>query len=159
MKLIRFMGAVELNKYLNGETLTNITDWNKAGQRSGSKGFCFFDDSEPPEERLKYVAGVVNTEIVAIFRPVPFAKLELTESYGIYRDEKRNLPTLTDLLTRDFKEKRVREYSTTKYNAQILQLEKLGVPERYPERWRIAWKNLGRVRCAAVLEGRCEECG
>lgn len=146
MRLIRFMGAVELRKYLNGETLVNIMDWNKAGQRSGSKGFCFFDDSEPPEERLKYVTGVVNTEIVAIFRPVPFAKLELTESYGIYRDNERDLPkltdlTLTDLLTRDIKEKRVREYSTTKYNAQILQLEKLGVPERYPEGWRIEWKN------------------
>ena len=139
MRLIRFMGVEELRKYMNGETLTNITDWNKAGQRSGSKGFCFFDDSEPPEERLKYVTGVVNTKIVAIFRPVPFAKLELTESYGIYRDNKRDLPTLTDLLTWDFKEKRVREYSMTKYNAQILQLEKLGVPERYPEGWRIEW--------------------
>ena len=150
MRLIRFMGAEELRKYLNGETLTNITDWNKAGQRSGSKGFCFFDDTEPPEERLKYVSGVVNTEIVAIFRPVPFAKLELTESYGIYRDNKRDLPTLTDLLTWDFKEKRVREYSTTKYNAQILQLEKLGVPERYPEGWRIEWKNLRPARSAEV---------
>lgn len=153
MRLIRFMGAVELNKYLNGETLTNTTDWRKTGQRSGSKGFCFFDDSEPPEERLKYVTGVVSTKIVAIFRPVPFAKLELTESYGIYRDNKRDLPkltdlTLTDLLAWDFKEKRVREYSTTKYNAQILQLEKLGIPERYQEGWRIEWKNLSRVRSA-----------
>lgn len=143
MRLIRFMGTVELRKYLNGETLTNITDWNKAGQRSGSKGFCFFDDSEPPEERLKYVNGVVNTEIVAIFRPVPFAKLELIESYGIYRDNKRDLPKLTDLLTWDFKEKRVREYSTTKYNAQVMHLEKVGKPERRTEGWRIDW-------------GRCE---
>ena len=155
MRLIRFMGFKELADYLDGNTLRNTTDWNKAGQRSGSKGFCFFDDTEPPEERLKYVSGVVNTEIVAIFRPVPFAKLELTESYGIYRDNKRDLQkltdlTLADLLTWDFKEKRVREYSTTKYNAQILQLEKLGVPERYQEGWRIEWKNLRHVHSAEV---------
>lgn len=155
MRLIRFMGSEELRKYLNGETLTNTTEWRAAGQASDSRGFCFFDDTEPPEERLPYVSGVVDTELVAMFETVPFAKIDLHEGFGRYRDTERDLPTLPDLtlldlLTWDFKEKRVREYSTTKYNAQILQLEKLGVPERYPEGWRIKWKNLRPVHSAEV---------
>ena len=38
MKLIRFMGSEELRKYLNGETLTNTTEWRAAGQASDSRG-------------------------------------------------------------------------------------------------------------------------
>ena len=140
MRLIRFMGAVEQNKYLNGETLTNITDWRKAGQRSGSRGFCFFDDSETPEERLPYVSGVVDTSLVAVFDTVPFARLELMESLGTYRDTERDLPTLKELLTfSNLQFKKVREYSALQYNSQILHIVKVGRPERHPEGWRIDW--------------------
>ena len=55
MRLIRFMGSEELRKYLNGDKLINATKWRAAGMASDSRGFCFFDDSEPPEKRLPYV--------------------------------------------------------------------------------------------------------
>ena len=138
MKLIRFMGIEELRKYLGGETLTNTTEWRAAGQASDSRGFCFFDDSEPPEKRLSYVSGIVNTNIVAMFETVPFAKIDLFEGSGRYRDVEKDLPTWVDLLTfTNIKFKEVREYSLTEYSNQILRLLKVGKPVRYTER---AWE-------------------
>lgn len=140
MRLIRFMGAVELNKYLNGETLTNITDWRKAGQRSGSRGFCFFDDSETPEERLPYVSGVVDTELVVTFEVVPFAKIDLHEGFGRYRDTEKDMPTLEELLTfANIKFKKVREYSLMEYSNQNLRLLNVGKPIR-GDGWEIDWE-------------------
>lgn len=141
MKLIRFMGIEELRKYLGGETLTNTTEWRAAGQASDSRGFCFFDDSEPPEKRLSYVSGIVNTNIVAMFETVPFAKIDLFEGSGRYRDVEKDLPTWVDLLTfTNIKFKEVREYSLTEYSNQILRLLKVGKPVRHTERaWEIKW--------------------
>lgn len=139
MRLIRFMGFKELADYLDGNTLRNTTDWNKAGQRSGSKGFCFFDDSEPPEERLPYVSGVVDTELVVMFEVVPFAKIDLHEGFGRYRDTEKDMPTLEELLTfTNIKFKKVREYSLTEYSNQILRLLKVGKPIR-GDGWKIDW--------------------
>lgn len=140
MRLIRFMGSEELRKYLNGETLTNTTEWRAAGQASDSRGFCFFDETEPPEERLPYVSGVVDTELVAMFETVPFAKIDLHEGFGRYRDTERDLPTLKELLTfSNLQFKKVREYSALQYNSQILHIVKVGRPERHPKGWRIDW--------------------
>ena len=139
MKLIRFMGSEELRKYLNGETLTNTTEWRAAGQASDSMGFCFFDDSEPPEKRLSYVSGVVDTELVVTFEVVPFAKIDLHEGFGRYRDTEKDMPTLEELLTfTNIKFKKVREYSLMEYNNQILSLLKVGKPIR-EEGWKIDW--------------------
>lgn len=140
MKLIRFMGREELRKYLDGETLTNTTEWRAAGQASDSRGFCFFDDSEPPEKRLQYVSGIVNTDMVAMFETVPFAKIDLFEGSGRYRDVEKDLPTWVDLLTfTNIKFKEVREYSLTEYSNQILRLLKVGKPIR-GDGWEIDWK-------------------
>ena len=142
MKLIRFMGIEELRKYLGGETLTNTTEWRAAGQASDSRGFCFFDDSEPPEKRLSYVSGIVDTDMVAIFETVPFAKIDLFEGSGRYRDVEKDLPTWVDLLTfTNIKFKEVREYSLTEYSNQILRLLEVGKPVRHTEStWKIKWE-------------------
>ena len=142
MKLIRFMGREELRKYLDGETLTNTTEWREAGQASDSKGFCFFDYSEPPEKRLSYVSGIVNTDMVAMFETVPFAKIDLFEGSGRYRDVEKDLPTWVDLLTfTNIKFKEVREYSLTEYSNQILRLLEVGKPVRHTEStWEIKWE-------------------
>jgi hypothetical protein len=143
MKLIRFMGREELRKYLDGETLTNTTNWRAAGSRSDSRGFCFFDDSEPPEKRLPYVSGVVNTDVVVMFETVPFAKIELLESLGTYRDAEKDMPTWTELLTfSNLKMKKVWEYSLMEYSNQILRVLKFGKPVRHPEGWTIEWGRL-----------------
>ena len=140
MRLIRFMGFKELRKYLNGETLTNTTEWRAAGQASDSRGFCFFDDTEMPEERLPYVSGVVDTELVVMFETVPFAKIDLHEGFGRYRDTEKDMPTLEDLLTfTNIKFKKVREYSLTEYSNQILRLLKVGKPIR-GDGWEIDWE-------------------
>ena len=142
MKLIRFIGIEELRKYLGGETLTNTTEWRAAGQASDSRGFCFFDDSEPPEKRLSYVSGIVDTDMVAIFETVPIAKIDIHEGFGRYRDPEKDMPTLEELLTfTNMKFKKVREYSLTEYSNQILRLLKVGKPVRHTERaWEIKWE-------------------
>lgn len=140
MKLIRFMGNEELRKYLNGETLTNTTEWRTAGQASDSRGFCFFDDSEPPEKRLSYMSGIVDTDRVAIFETVPFAKIDLFESFGRYRDTEKDMPTWEELLTfSNIRYKEVREYSLVEYSNQILRLMKVGKPIR-GDGWEIDWE-------------------
>lgn len=50
MRYVRFMSIEELNKYLSGEKLKNNTVWRDRGDKTDSVGFCFFDDSESPEE-------------------------------------------------------------------------------------------------------------
>ena len=67
MNYVRFMSINELKKYLSGAVLKNSTDWKRRAKNTGSVGFCFFDDSVEPAERLGYLTGVVNTECVAVF--------------------------------------------------------------------------------------------
>lgn len=81
-KLMRFMGVNELAAFLAGEELENHTDWRKKAQSTDSKGFCFFDLSEPPEERLKYLSGVVDRSFIAVFEVEDGVKLR--ESSGRY---------------------------------------------------------------------------
>lgn len=81
-KLMRFMGVNELAAFLAGQELENHTDWRKKAQSTDSKGFCFFDLSEPPEERLKYLAGIVDSSFIAVFEVADGVKLR--ESSGRY---------------------------------------------------------------------------
>ena len=144
MKLVRFMSENELQKYMRGERLENRTDWRKAGWDSGSKGFCFFDDSEPPEKRLEYVCGIVDTSLVAVFEPVgEVGELGIVESIGIYRDPVKDMPSLDDILMMrvdNVAKMQVKEYSTRCYNSQVLRLVRYGRPERSTQKWRINWQ-------------------
>ena len=59
------MGIKELRKYLRGEKLENHTEWIW-----GSVGFCFFDMTVKPEERIEYLRGVATMGIVAEFERI-----------------------------------------------------------------------------------------
>lgn len=64
MKYMRFMGQQEYEALMKGEVLTSCKDWKEEGQKSTSKGFCFFDCLETPEERLPYLIGVISAESI-----------------------------------------------------------------------------------------------
>ncbi len=66
-RYVRFMSFKEFMKYMDGLLLVNHTDWRKAAQCTDSVGFCFFDDSVEPEERIEYLTGVVTMECVWCF--------------------------------------------------------------------------------------------
>lgn len=128
MNYVRFMGKDELKKYLNGENLQNKTIWKEYGRDSDSVGFCFFDDSVDPEERLRYLTGVVDISTVAVFErisPDPMRK-----SIGIYRDPENDTVEnwLAFLLGEDIKIMEVPEYSTEEYSEKTMRLLKTGTP-------------------------------
>ncbi len=140
MKLIRFMGKDELKKYLQGELMENFTDWKEAGQRSGSIGFCFFDDSEDPVDRMHYLTGIVDMRYCAEF--VPVGPIEFRRNYGTYAIPESNLGSFADLLDLFLKSKEqlVTEYSVTHYNMQALKLLRVGIPDiTGPNGYQIHW--------------------
>lgn len=118
MELMRFMGVNELAAFLAGEELENHTDWSKKGQRTKSKGFCFFDLSEPPEERLKYLTGVVDRSFIAVFEVDDGVKLR--ESYGRYA-----IPGYGCVFPPPMQNKV--EYSTERYSSRTFTIKRFGV--------------------------------
>lgn len=142
MKYVRFMGKEELKKYINGETLHNKTIWRESYGNSDSIGFCFFDDSVNPEERLKYLTGVVDTRAVAVFErivPDPMRK-----SIGIYRDPENDTIEnwLAFFLGKDIKTMEVPENSTEEYSKKTMRLVKTGTPiVSLTEDYSIKWKD------------------
>ena len=117
-KLMRFMGVNELAAFLAGQELENHTDWRKRAQSTDSKGFCFFDLSEPPEERLKYLAGVVDRSFVAVFEVKDGVKLR--ESSGRYA-----VPGHGDVFPPPMQSKV--EYSTEQYSSRTFTIKRFGV--------------------------------
>lgn len=136
MNLIRFMGSEELEKYIHGDVLHNKTVWREEGSRSDSVGFCFFDTSAAPEERMPYLTGLVDMSVVAEFEPVP--ETVLKESYGIYRDPAMDDFTILNLLSNRIPRQRVLEYSTTSYSRKTMKLIRIGIPDMF--RHSISWK-------------------
>ena len=142
MKYVRLMGKDELRKYRNGETLRSKTIWRENAGNSDSIGFCFFDDSIDPEERLKYLTGVVDTRAVAVFErivPDPMRK-----SIGIYRDPENDTIEnwLAFFLGEDIKTIEVPEYSTEEYSKKTMRLVKTGTPiVSLTEDYSIKWKD------------------
>lgn len=129
MKYVRFMGKEELKKYINGETLHNKTIWRESHGNSDSIGFCFFDDSVDPEERLKYLAGVVDMSAVAVFERT--VENPMRKSTGIYRDPEND--TIENLfaafLGGDIKTMEIQEYSIEEYSEKTMRLVKTGTPD------------------------------
>lgn len=117
-KLMRFMGVNELAAFLAGQELENHTDWRKKGQRTDSKGFCFFDLSEPPEERLKYLSGVVDSSFIAVFEVEDGVRLR--ESSGRYA-----IPGHGDVFPPPMQKKK--EYSAERYSSRTFKIERFGV--------------------------------
>lgn len=143
MKLIRFMNSLELIRYQNGGVIRSNVRWSATGLRSESVGICFFDDSESPEERLRYVAGVVDTDTCAVFETVPFVRIQPAESEGVYRDPDEPLPSLKDLLSGWFgsiRTRRIREWCLPEYSKQTLRLIRFGYPFRDRDGWKVEWE-------------------
>lgn len=116
-KLMRFMGVNELAAFLAGQKLENHTDWRKKGQRTDSKGFCFFDLSEPPEERMKYLAGIVDSSFIAVFEVEDGVRLR--ESSGRYA-----IPGHGDVFPPPMQKKK--EYSAERYSSRTFKIERFG---------------------------------
>lgn len=83
MRYVRFMSIEELNKYLSGEKLKNNTVWRDRGDKTDSVGFCFFDDSESPEERLEYYSRGITctTDVWAVFEQIGGEPLKSVQEY------------------------------------------------------------------------------
>lgn len=129
MKYIRFMGKEELKKYINGEILHNKTIWRESYGNSDSIGFCFFDDSVNPEERLKYLAGVVDMSAVAVFERT--VENPMRKSTGIYRDPENDTVEnlLAAFLGEGIKTMEIQEYSIEEYSEKTMRLVKTGTPD------------------------------
>ena len=113
-RYVRFMGIKELRKYLRGEKLENHTKWIW-----GSVGFCFFDMTARPEERIEYLANVVTMEVVAEFERID--KTPMRKVMGRYRDPERD-----DLFTFPIPKQWVKEYSVEEYSQDTMRLVRVG---------------------------------
>lgn len=146
MRYVRFMSIEELGKYLRGEKLKNHTVWKDRGTKTDSVGFCFFDDSESPEERLEYYSRGITctTDVWAVFEQIGGEPLK--KRTGIYRDpekdnasiEQKMLEAFTAVLYGKFPDiptMEVTEYSTTEYSQETLKLVEVGREGRYGIYW------------------------
>ena len=146
MRYVRFMSIEELGKYLRGEKLKNHTVWKDRGDKTDSVGFCFFDDSESPEERLEYYSRGITctTDVWAVFEQIGGEPLK--KRTGIYRDpekdnasiEQKMLEAFTAVLHGVFPDiptMEVTEYSTTEYSQETLRLVAVGRESYHGIRW------------------------
>lgn len=142
MKYVRFMGKEELKKYINGETLHNKTIWRENDGNSDSIGFCFFYDSVDPEERLKYLDGVVDMSAVAVFERT--VEDPMRKSTRIYRDPENDTIEnwFAAFLGEDIKTMEIQEYSIEEYSEKTMRLVKTGTPiVSLTEDYSIKWKD------------------
>lgn len=137
MELIRFMGANEFYKLVAGEHMVNHTDWHDQGASSGSKGFCFFDRSDPKELQARYVQyaqwTIYDYAVAFELRPM----VSPVVSYGRYRDPERDpiekCTTVAEMLLSIFADhpcKMVKEYSLEEYDRDLLPIKEAWRVER-----------------------------
>lgn len=122
MMVLRFMGTSEFQKYLDGEIIRSDTDWNKKHFRTNSVGVCFFPAGiENPEDRLKYISGIIDTSICAVFR----TNKKMAKTFGVYRD-----PDHDDCrLFAPIAKKSVQEWCTPSYSKDDFTLIRYGIPD------------------------------
>ena len=124
MRYVRFMSGTELEKYKSGQTLKNVTDWRKKGQVTSSIGFCFFDDTVPPEKRIEYLTCVVDLDFVAVFECIDG---KMKKSSGRYRDPDKDAGAdLFDFLFKPPAMMSVDEYCTEMYSQKTMKLVREG---------------------------------
>lgn len=121
-RYVRFMSFEEFEKFITGQVLENHTDWRERGQCTDSVGFCFFDDSAPPEERIEYLTGVVTMEAVVAFERL--GDEPMRKSQGRYRDREADENTFN--LFAPIPMMRVDEYSVESYSWEDMRLVRLG---------------------------------
>lgn len=123
MKLFRFMSKEEFNKYINGQTLTNITDHNKDNnQKTNSIGFCFFNYAQyKPEEMLHSLTGIVSLNICCIFET---SRNNVKRTQGRYSRAINRNSFLRETII-------AHEYCTTEYSRGTFKLIKYAIPDWY----------------------------
>lgn len=106
----RFMSEAEYDCLISGAKLMNATDHSRSGHKTDSVGFYFF--TEDPDDAIHWLSGCTYPER-CVTMEVPDTLLR--ESYGIYRDPKRdNLNAPTPEGGRPTMRKR--EYCCTQYS-------------------------------------------
>ena len=126
MKLIRFMGEQELRNYLRGSVLENFTEWNQEHNRSGSIGFCFFDDQEAPESRMHYLSGIVDMHFCVELMPI--GPQHFWKSLGAYA---RPGTSVAEAMFKESSRQWITEYSTTHYSRDTMALVRVGIPDMH----------------------------
>ena len=97
MRVTRFMSRDEWDAFKEGRILLNETDHFNSGKGgSNSKGFCFTEDT--PDEAWKYLTGIVDADVCATFE---FPDGYLTESYGVYADQREGAGFFDKMLKRE----------------------------------------------------------
>lgn len=82
MRVTRFMSEVEWEVFQAGGKLINATNHYRDGKGGSiSVGFCFTEDS--PEDAWRYLAGIVDADVCAVF---DFPDGYLRKSTGVYAD-------------------------------------------------------------------------
>ena len=98
MIVTRFMSKDEWDAFKEGRILLNETDHFNSGKGgSNSKGFCFTEDT--PDEAWKYLKGIVDADVCATFE---FPEGHLTESYGVYADQREGAGFFDKMLKREW---------------------------------------------------------
>ena len=137
MKLIRFMGITEMDRYLKGETLENHTDWSLHAA-TASKGFCFFPEDPAPERRLHYLSGIVDFDVVAEFELLGPSMLR--KCRGRYHDPDEKLPgSLPKIFQIPIRYITTEEYSMESYSSKMLKLLRMGTVVLDGMDWKILW--------------------
>lgn len=98
MRVTRFMSKDEWDAFKEGRILYNETDHFYGGKGgSNSKGFCFTEDT--PDEAWKYLKGIVDADVCAVFE---FPDGHLKESYGVYADQREGAEFFDKMLKREW---------------------------------------------------------
>ena len=93
--LMRCMSLAELEEYERGNILINKS--RHRGQATNAVGFCFFPvsaQSDTVAQRIRYLAGIVSLEAVAVFRS---KKKRFRKACGRYRNYKKDADSLRRL--------------------------------------------------------------
>ena len=142
--VMRCMSKNELIAFRRGDVLRNLS--THQGQRTDAIGFCFFPvgpESDKITERLRYLAGIVNLEVVAVFEAINGARL--TPAWGHYASpETYNMDLLEIFIAKTVKR---REFCTTVYDRNMLRLLAVGTPyrDRSSNEWVVCWHKGGKV--------------
>ena len=123
MRVFRFMGYDEIEKYLKDKKLVNNTIHKG---KTNSVGFCFLDASEYDwKKSYEFLKGVVDDDFLAIFE----TNKKLNKTYGIYATP---LPDELENASYDDKIKwldnnfgntmTINEYCTTSYSSKDFKL-------------------------------------
>lgn len=145
--VMRCMSMEEFKRYQRGEILRNLSTHQDS--KTDAIGFCFFPvskASETVEERIRYLAGIVSLDVVAVFATEP--GIWLSHAHGWYRNPRLDVKALNRLEVATNIMTKKSEYCTTVYDKEMLSLVAYGTPYWMESGgWWIQWHKGGnRVR-------------